>query len=89
MTKAKRVTEVRQLLDSKEFLSWFAQYEELQAQLQNLAAKDHDPLVHLLLRAGEFEELSAQAEVTNGIVKDLSAIIKGGVSSSRQLEDLS
>lgn len=60
----KNVHDVRELIASKRFTDWFARYDTLYRNLQDLRHHDVDALVRAVLRAGEFEGEAASAEAT-------------------------
>ncbi len=77
MIKAKRVQDVREILRSSEFVRWYEQYDTVSAELRAVRLADPDILTHTILRAGEYEDLTHQAEATyaslDGSFETLSA----------------
>lgn len=60
--KARSVFDVRTLLGTSSFLDWSRRYIRVLSELDALHDTDEDCVVHAVLRAGEFEDLSGQAE---------------------------
>ncbi|MEE8408135.1 MAG: hypothetical protein V3T05_00890 [Myxococcota bacterium] len=64
MIKAKNVRDVRELIASKRFTDWFARYDTLYRNLQELRQHDADAVVRAVLQAGEYEGQASAAEAT-------------------------
>lgn len=62
MLETKQVHEIRRMLASPEFTVWHREYCRLKDELRAAREKHPDRLVHMVLRAGEFEGRAAQAQ---------------------------
>jgi chromosome segregation ATPase len=60
--ETKQVHEIRQILTSSVFEAWHEEYCRLHDELRSAREQHPDRLVHMVLRAGEFEGRAAQAQ---------------------------
>lgn len=59
--KTKKLSEIRELLESDDLHTWFERYKDLCGQIEAAHRSYSDRLPHLIWRAGELEDASAHA----------------------------